>query len=430
MSSQPKTFLGVALSDGVRPLNLTAYMYIALVSSGYAGLLAMLEPGLLQVLKVPFEEQGLITGNLRVMQELVYIALMGVFGVWADRIGRRPIYVAGLLCITFGYAIYPFATSIEQLVVYRLIIAVGGAAMMGMMITIISDYTRNETRGKANGIQGMMATFGAFIPPLLGFVPKLLVDRGYDELEALQGAYIAAGAIGLSGAVVAYFGLAKDVGKQTHAAAEKISVMLKEGLKAARDPATGLSYGAAFISRGDLAVTGAFMGLWFVQYGVGELGMTFSDAMSTLSAPRVFTTVFGALVGALLMGFISDKISKVSAVSLASGLASVVYLAIFFVDDPTADWVWGLMFMMGIAEISAFVSSQALVGQQAPEKRRGAVIGFFGTAGAIGILVGSGGGGWLFKHYGPASPFILFGVLNLVVFLWSLNVRKIRKGLD
>jgi MFS family permease len=136
--------------------------------------------------------------------------------------------------------------------------------------------------------------------------------------------------------------------------------------------------------------------------------------------------VFGALVGALLMGFISDKISKVTAVSLASGLATIVYLAIFFVDDPTADWVWGLMFMMGIAEISAFVSSQALVGQQAPANRRGAVIGFFGTAGAVGILVGSGGGGWLFKHYGPASPFILFGVLNLLVFIWSLKVRKIK----
>ncbi|WP_101758586.1 MFS transporter [Oceanicoccus sp. KOV_DT_Chl] len=426
--SQPRTtFLGVALSDGVRRHNLIAYMFIALVSSGYAGLLAMLEPGLLQVLEVPFEEQGLITGNLRVMQELVYIALMGVFGVFADRIGRRLIYVCGMLCIAFGYTIYPFASSIEQLVLYRLIIAAGGAAMMGMMITVISDYTRNETRGRANGIQGLMATLGAFIPPLLGFVPKVLVDQGYSEVQALQGAFIAAGSLGLLGAIIGWFGLAKTVGIQASAASEKITDMLKHGLRAARDPATGLSYGAAFISRGDLAVTGAFMGLWFVQYGVGELGMSFSEAMGTLSAPRVFTTVFGALVGAILMGIISDKISKVAAVSLASGMAAVVYLAIYFVDDPTANWVWGLMFLMGIAEISAFVSSQALVGQQAPEQRRGAVIGFFGTAGAVGILVGSGGGGWLFKHYGPTSPFVLFGVLNLTVFIWSLWVKRIHR---
>jgi len=41
----------------------------------------------------------------------------------------------------------------------------------------------------------------------------------------------------------------------------------------------------------------------------------------------------------------------------------------FFVDDPTAPWVMALLGVMGIAEISAFVSSQALVGERAPAKR-------------------------------------------------------------
>ena len=125
------------------------------------------------------------------------------------------------------------------------------------------------------------------------------------------------------------------------------------------------------------------------------------------------------------MGYLSDHIKRVTAITFASGLAALIYLSVFFIEDPTAPWVFGLLAIMGVAEISAFVSSQALVGQRAPENRRGAVIGFFGTAGAVGILVGSGGGGWLFKHYGPASPFILFGGLNLLVFLWSLRVGKI-----
>ena len=81
--------------------------------------------------------------------------------------------------------------------------------------------------------------------------------------------------------------------------------------------------------------------------------------------------------------------------------------------------------VMGIAEISAFVSSQALVGQQAPASRRGAVIGFFGVSGAIGILVGTAGGGWLFRSVGPSAPFVLFGFLNLAVFAWSLRVRQL-----
>ena len=88
-------------------------------------------------------------------------------------------------------------------------------------------------------------------------------------------------------------------------------------------------------------------------------------------------------------------------------------------------WVFYLLAFMGVAEISAFVSSQALVGQQAPARRRGAVIGFFGVSGAIGILVGTAGGGWLFREVGPSAPFVLFGALNLLVFIWSLRVRRL-----
>ena len=232
-------------------------------------------------------------------------------------------------------------------------------------------------------------------------------------------------------ALVAWFGLSKNVGRVAAQSREPVGVMLRRGLAEVRDPGIALSYGAAFISRGDLAVTGAFMGLWLVQYGTSQLGMQPSEAMATLAVPRVLATVGGALVGSILMGLISDKIRRVSAVSLASGLAGIVYLSIFLVDDPTENWVFALLAVMGVAEISAFVSSQALVGQQAPVQRRGAVIGFFGVSGAIGILVGTAGGGWLYRSVGPSAPFVLFGVLNLLVFLFSLHVRRLplRAGL-
>jgi MFS family permease len=123
------------------------------------------------------------------------------------------------------------------------------------------------------------------------------------------------------------------------------------------------------------------------------------------------------------MGYISDKVSRVTAVTMASGLAAVVYLSIFLVDDPTAPWVMGLLAVMGVAEISAFVSSQALVGERAEASRRGAIIGLFGVAGAVGILIGTAGGGWLFAHVGPSAPFVLFGLLNGIVCLWSLRVK-------
>jgi MFS family permease len=416
--------LGIELSEGIRRRHLLAYFCAAFISSSYAGALAMLQPGLLDVMGIERAQQGMLTGYLSALQEIILIALFGVVGALADRHGRKPVYVFGLLTTAAGFTLYPFAESLFELVLYRIIVACGSAAMIGMMVTVIADYSRNSTRGKANGLQAVVATLGAFLPPLLGALPKLFVDQGYDELAAQRLTFGCAGSLGVIGALVVAVGLAPHVKKVNKQATESIATMLREGLKASRDHGVALSYGAAFISRGDLAVTGAFMSLWLVQYGTGVLGMEPSQAMFELAVPRVLAVVSGALVGSLAMGYVSDRVSRVAAVSMASGLAALVYLSIFFVEDPTAPWVFSLLAIMGVAEISAFVSSQALVGERAQPSRRGAIIGLFGVAGAVGILIGTAGGGWLFSNLGPSAPFVLFGILNGVVFVWSLWVRR------
>jgi MFS family permease len=416
-------FLGIDLTEGVQRRHLLAYFAAAFMSSSYAGALAMLQPGLLQVMAIDPGQQAMLTGNLSAMQEVILIVMLGVMGALADRYGRKPVYIFGLLTTAAGFTLYPFADSITELVLYRITIAFGSAAMIGMMVTVIADYSQNSTRGKANGLQGLIATFGAFLPPLLGAMPKVFVDQGFDELAAQQLTFAAAGSLGVIGAFIVAIGLAPHVGKVAHAAHESITTMLAQGARASKDPGIALSYGAAFISRGDLAVTGAFMSLWLVQFGTGVMGLQPSEAMFQLAVPRVLIVVSGAMVGALAMGYLSDKISRVRAVTFASGLAAIVYLSMFFVDDPTAPWVMALLGVMGIAEISAFVSSQALVGERAPAKRRGAIIGLFGVSGAVGILIGTAGGGWLFAHFGPSTPFVLFGVLNGLVFLWSWRVK-------
>ncbi|MEH6516676.1 MAG: MFS transporter [Halioglobus sp.] len=418
------SFLGIDLSQGIKRRHLIAYFVAAFISSSYAGTLAMLQPGLLHVMGFEPGKQAILTGNLSAMQEVILILMLGFMGAFADRYGRKPVYVFGLLTTAIGFVLYPFATSLTELVIYRIVIAFGTAAMVGMMVTVIADYSCDSTRGKANGVQGVVATLGAFLPPLLGALPKVFVDQGFDELAAQRMTFGTAGSLGVIGALVVFLGLAPHVKQAGTIARESLFSMVAHGVKAARDPGIALSYGAAFISRGDLAVTGAFMSLWLVQFGTGELGMQPSEAMFKLAVPRLLMVVGGALVGAIIMGFIADKVSRVTAVSMASGLAGLVYLSMFLVDDPTATWVMGLLGIMGIAEIAAFVSSQALVGERASAERRGAIIGVFGVSGAIGILIGTAGGGWLFANFGQSTPFVLFGILNSLVFFWSLRVRR------
>lgn len=415
--------LGINLVAGVRPLNLWVYLLVAVISSAYAGALSVLQPGLLHVMGVPADEQALLTGWLSALQELVFIAVLGPIGALADRCGRRLVYALGLLLTGIGYGLYAQAGSVAELVLVRLVVALGSAAMVGMMVTVIADYPVERDRGKANGLQGLMATLGAFIPPLLIALPAAFAARGFDELAAQQATFAVAGSLGVFGAALAAVGLSAGAGRVQAERRPALAQVLREGLRSSRDPGIALACAAAFTSRGVLAVTGAFMSLWLVQFGTGTLGLPASQAMAELAMPRVLTTVAGAMAGAALMGLLADRIHRVTAVCVASGLTALVYLALFLVNDPTAPWVFGLLALMGVAEIGAFVSSQALIGQQAPAALRGVIIGFFGVAGAVGILVGTSFGGVLFHRLGPSAPFVLFGAINAVVFIWALWLR-------
>lgn len=416
--------LGIHLVPGVRPINLWAYLLVAVISSAYAGALPILQPGLLHAMGIDPGEQATLTGNLAALQELIFIILLGPIGALADRVGRRLVYVVGLLLTGLGYALYAQAESITGLVLIRIIVAVGSAAVVGMMVTVIADYPEERDRGKANGLQGVVATLGAFIPPMFLGLPAAFAASGWDEMAAQQGTFAAAGALGVFAAVIAAVGLSSKAGRVSADSQVPLMTLMKEGIRSARDPALALAFAAAFTSRGVLAVTGAFMSLWLVQYGTGQLGMSGSEAMNKLAMPRVFMIVTGALIGSILMGFLADRVRRVTAVAIASGMTGVVYMAIFTVDDPTAPWVFVLLGLMGIAEISAFVASQALVGQQSPIDLRGVVIGFFGVAGAVGILLGTSVGGVMFKEIGPSAPFVMFGAFNLLVFVWAMVLRN------
>lgn len=418
------TTLGIHLVDGVKGRHLWAYLLVAVISSAYAGALAVLQPGLLHAMGIAPGDQATLTGNLAALQELVFILLLGPIGALADRIGRRAVYTGGLLLTGAGYALYAHAGNVTELVVIRLLVAVGSAAVVGMMVTVIADYPQEADRGKANGLQGVVATFGAFIPPMLLPLPAVFAGDGFSEMAAQQMTFAIAGSLGAFAAVIAAVGLSKQAGRTAVDAHVPLKKLLGQGLRSARDPGIALACAAAFTSRGVLAVTGAFMSLWLVQYGTGTLGMSGSEAMGKLAMPRVLVIVTGALVGSILMGLLADRIRRVTAVAIASAFTALIYGSLFLVDDPTAPWVFALLGLMGIAEISAFVASQALVGQQAPAALRGVVIGFFGVAGATGILIGTSVGGFMFRDIGPSAPFIMFSAFNALVFLWAMGQRR------
>jgi MFS family permease len=190
-----------------------------------------------------------------------------------------------------------------------------------------------------------------------------------------------------------------------------------------------LAYGASFVARGNLAVVGTFLALWLTTHGTVELGMTAADALAK-AGMIIGISYMAAFVGAPIFGILTDRMSRTAALMITLGIAFVGYGGTFFVVDPFGGVMIGFMILVGLSEVGCIITSGVLIAQQSPKEIRGSVIGIFNLTGAIGILVASKVGGYLFDHWRAAGPFVFFGCVALLVLIWALLVSRRVRPLD
>jgi MFS family permease len=200
---------------------------------------------------------------------------------------------------------------------------------------------------------------------------------------------------------------------------------LKIGVRAAKKIRIALAYIGAVVARGDMAVLSTFFVLWLTQEGIAN-GMETSAASGQALKFYILIQVF-ALCWLPFMGRLLDRIDRVAGLAVAMVLAGGGYFSLFLIDNPLGPYMYFAAVLVGMGEISANLASLTLIGSEAPEKGRGAVIGLFSLCGAIGILLIAKVGGTLSGMYGSISPFMLVASANVVVFVLCLGVLAITR---
>ncbi|WP_123663229.1 MFS transporter [Actinocorallia herbida] len=94
-------------------------------------------------------------------------ALLGA-GSLADRIGRRRVYVLGLVLFAAASLACGLAPDAGTLVVARLVQGLGAAAMFATTMALINDLYRGRDRGVAFGVWGAVNGAAAAAGPLVG----------------------------------------------------------------------------------------------------------------------------------------------------------------------------------------------------------------------------------------------------------------------
>ena len=416
-------FIGIDLNEGIRTSHMLAFYLSCYAAIMLATFVPQTQPFLLnEVLKVDPSIQGVVSGNLNFWGEIVIIITVGIWGSLSDTLGRRWVTTLGFILIAGGIMLYGLVRDLNGLLFARVIYSAGIAAVSTMLITLMADYATDSSRGKATGLLGVMNGLGAMTAALfLLRLPAIYQGQGMDAEGAAYATYGTMAIVTAAIGAAMFFGLKKGKGHH-HEDAPPLLQQFKEGVAEARRPIIALAYAASFVARGNLAVVGTFFTLWATIYGTSELGMTSAEAIKK-GGGILAISYAASLFSAPIFGILSDKLARVTAMAITLAIGAVGYGSTYFVSDPFGLPAIASLILIGMAEVGCIITSGVLIAEQAPKRLRGSVVGIFTLSGAVGILIASVAGGYLFDHWLNTGPFVFFGMISAAVCVWALFLR-------
>jgi EmrB/QacA subfamily drug resistance transporter len=99
---------------------------------------------------------------------LTATTIVPIAGKLADLIGRKSVYIAGLIIFMVGSILCGMAETMEQLIIFRGLQGIGGGIMMPMAMVIIGDIFTGEERAKWQGVFGAIFGLASILGPQIG----------------------------------------------------------------------------------------------------------------------------------------------------------------------------------------------------------------------------------------------------------------------
>lgn len=99
---------------------------------------------------------------------LTIATLMLSIGRLADMIGKKKIYLAGMVIFTVGSGLCGFSPTVYWLIGFRVLQAIGASMIMALGIAIVTEAFPAKERGKAMGLIGLIVSIGVIAGPTIG----------------------------------------------------------------------------------------------------------------------------------------------------------------------------------------------------------------------------------------------------------------------
>lgn len=418
-------------APGVTRKHAWTFLYLNLMIMPIVSFLSFSQPYVLnEIVGIPLDRQGRLTGSLILMQEIVALLLVSIVGAMSDRFGRRTLYAIGVAIAAIGFALYGNAESEADLYAYRFVYAIG-VSIAGVMIAVTAaDYPAESSRGKLAGVTGLLNGLGVGLATaLVASLPAIFKAQGFTSAEAGRYMLYVMAGLALITAVIMQWGLMGGVptGRpQKVGLLRTLTIGVQQGMRNRR---LVVCYAGSFIARADLTLVATFVSLFLQQAGRNE-GLDPEEAIK--KAGIMFAIIqTSSLLSAPVVGWSIDRYHRLTCLAVALFIGGVGYTILGLQEHPFGPM--GILggILVGVGQIAVILSVTGLLGQETPIDVRGSVIGLAGLCGAFGILLTSVAGGYLFDHWMISGPILLVGLANFAVFamafvVWLADGRPIR----
>ena len=335
---------------------------------------------------------------------LTHALLQIPFGLWSDRIGRKPVIITGLAIFAIGSVIAAMADSIVMVIVGRAI--QGAGAIAAAIMALAADVTREEQRSK------IMATIGISIG--FAFVLSMILGPILNQWIGVPGIFWITALLALLGMVLVQLGLPKTVALRSHRDAgtrpSDMGSLLKDGQ----------------LLRIDLSIftlhfllTACFVAL--------PLALRDGAGLEVAQHPWVYGPVL-IVAMALMVPFviIAEAKRKMKPVILAAVAAIAIGLFIMALQSSS---LWGIitgLFIFFLAFNVLEATLPSLIAKEAPVDKKGTAMGVYSSAQFLGAFGGGVVGGWVMGQWGPSSVFMVAAGLTVLWLMVMFSLRNPR----
>jgi MFS family permease len=369
-------------------------------------------------------------GLLGASTAVTAIAASALWGRASDRLGRRsPFLLGGLATLGLGFAAISAVPGYRWLFPLYVVTALGQAAYDTASLALMGDWLEQGATADARGAHATGRRMGGYRGlASLGFGVMALVAGTVADRLGLRVPYgLAAGLYGL--ALVVATGVpepTQDDGTdpapltsqapldETGSDSEALPVGraasgMGDQRKAPRLPLLPLLISAVLWS----LVTGGVYAVWG-NYMVDELG--YSPAQMTRLWALASLSEFPLM---WLAGWLSDRVGRLTMLTVGFLAWTAVFTG--YLAVPTMPWIIVVQLVRGFAYSAHTATAMTYAAEVRSRSERGKVSGLYGTAGALGSILGSSVGGVLTEALGFRA---LIGLAAGIIFAGAIYLAS------